>query len=105
MVLQYGMSDKLGPLTYERGRRPLFLEPGLSLPRAEVSEETAREIDGEVRALVMDAHGRAQQILASQRETLETLARTLLEKETVEGEELRTIIAATRQAACTPVSP
>ena len=105
MVLQYGMSDTLGPLTYERGRRPLFLEPGLSLPRAEVSEETAREIDHEVRALVLDAHGRAQQILASQRETLETLARTLLEKETVEGEELRRIIAATRQAACTRVSP
>jgi cell division protease FtsH len=101
MVLQYGMSDTLGPLTYERGRRPLYLEPGLPLPRAEVSEETAREIDAEVRALVMDAHARAQKILASQREILETLARTLLEKETVEGKELRTIIAATRQAACT----
>jgi cell division protease FtsH len=101
MVLQYGMSDTLGPLTYERGHRPLFLEPGLSLPRAEVSEATAQEIDREVRALVMDAHARAQQILASQREILETLAHTLLEKETVEGQELRTIIAATRQAACT----
>ncbi len=94
MVVEYGMSEKLGPMTYERGRRSLFLEPALPLPRVEVSEETAREIDCEVRTLVTEAHQRARKILEAQRDTLDTLAHTLLEKETIEGDELRAIITA-----------
>jgi cell division protease FtsH len=99
MVVEYGMSEKLGPMTYERGRRPLFLEPAMALSRLEVSEETAREIDCEVRTLVNGAHERARKTLEAQQDTLDALAHTLLEKETVEGDELRTLIAATRRAA------
>ncbi|MDX1251789.1 MAG: ATP-dependent zinc metalloprotease FtsH [Gammaproteobacteria bacterium] len=98
MVTAYGMSEKLGPMTYEPGRRPLFLEPGMAAPRAELSEETAREIDCEVRALINEAHERAKKILATQRDILETLTRILLEKETVEGDELRALIGVPRSA-------
>ncbi|MFZ5593930.1 MAG: ATP-dependent zinc metalloprotease FtsH [Pseudomonadota bacterium] len=96
MVTAYGMSEKLGPMTYEPGRRPLFLEPGMAAPRAELSEETAREIDCEVRALINKAHQRAEKILSTRRDILETLTRILLEKETVEGDELRALIGAPR---------
>jgi ATP-dependent Zn protease len=99
MVLQYGMSEKIGPLTYEQGRRPMFLDPMTPLPRLEVSEETARAIDCEVRTLITEAHERARTILAAQRTTLDTLARLLLENETIEGDELRDIMAASRQQA------
>jgi cell division protease FtsH len=94
MVVAYGMSEKLGPTAYEQGRRPLFLEAGMPIPQAEVSEETAREIDCEVRALVNEAYAKARSTLIAQRDTLTTLAKTLLEKETVEGEEVRNLIAA-----------
>ncbi len=93
MVVAYGMSDKLGPTAYEQGRRPLFLEAGMPIPQAEVSEETAREIDCEVRALVNEAYAKARSTLIAQRDTLTKLAKTLLEKETVEGEEIRALIA------------
>jgi cell division protease FtsH len=93
MVLEYGMSEKLGPLTYEQGQRPMFIDPTTPLPRIEVSEETAQQIDREVRALVNEAHERARAILEGRRTTLDILAQTLLEKETVEGDELRDIMA------------
>ncbi|HXH10605.1 MAG TPA: ATP-dependent zinc metalloprotease FtsH [Alphaproteobacteria bacterium] len=97
MVMQYGMSDKVGPLTYEQGRRPVFVDPTMPLPRVEVSEETARVIDSEVRALIAEAHERARKILEAQRRTLETLAHLLLEKETIEGDELRALLQTTRR--------
>jgi cell division protease FtsH len=92
MVAEYGMSDKLGPATYGAGRRPLLLEETLPPSRPEVSEATMRELDEEVRALVGDAHNRAREILASRREVLDRLAHALLEKETLEGDELRAIV-------------
>ena len=61
--------------------------------RADYSEETAREIDAEVRRLVNAAHERARALLTERRETLERIARRLLEKEVIEGEELREIVA------------
>jgi cell division protease FtsH len=97
MVMQYGMSDKLGPQTYEQGHPQIFLDPTMPRPRLEVSEETARDIDREVHTLIAEAHERAHKILEVQRATLDTLARLLLEKETVEGDELRAMIGATRQ--------
>jgi cell division protease FtsH len=95
MVTAYGMSEKLGPMTYGAGKRPQFLEEALPFPRYEVSEDTAREIDQEVRALVGDARNKARAILEGRRETLDALARLLLEKETIEGDELRRMIGTT----------
>ncbi|MHB0984261.1 MAG: ATP-dependent zinc metalloprotease FtsH [Sulfuricella sp.] len=102
MVSAYGMSEKLGPMTYGPGKRPQFLEEVMPLYGREISEETAREIDQEVRTLMTEAHQRAHTILETQRDILDTLAHKLLEKETIEGDELREIISTMRQA--TPTS-
>ncbi|UCG14976.1 MAG: ATP-dependent zinc metalloprotease FtsH [Deltaproteobacteria bacterium] len=88
MVTEYGMSEKLGLVTYAKERRPLFLDTGFS-PSKEYSDETAKEIDDEVEQLMSEAHNRVKKILNEKREQLEILARTLLRKETVMGDELR----------------
>jgi cell division protease FtsH len=92
MVREYGMSD-LGVITFEKERRPLFLEAGMGFDTGRsVSEETARAIDREVRKLIEEAKGQAERILKDRKEQLETLALRLLEKEVIEGEELREIL-------------
>jgi cell division protease FtsH len=96
MVLQYGMSETLGPQTYEQGHPSLFLDPLLPRPRLEVSEETCRTIDREVHTMIAEAHERARKILEAQRATLDQLAHRLLEQETVEGDELRAMMQAIR---------
>ncbi|MBM4284816.1 MAG: ATP-dependent zinc metalloprotease FtsH [Deltaproteobacteria bacterium] len=92
MVREYGMSEKLGPLTFERERRPLFLESILPPSSKDYSEATAQEIDREVAGLVDKAYRRAREILASQRDTLERVARVLLDQEVLEGDELRRLL-------------
>ncbi len=91
MVREYGMSDKLGPISFERERRPLFLEI-MSGGSKDYSEATAQEIDREVHHLVEKAHHRAREILESRRPVLEKVAKVLLEKEVIEGEELRQLL-------------
>ncbi|HEX9883544.1 MAG TPA: ATP-dependent zinc metalloprotease FtsH [Desulfobaccales bacterium] len=95
MVREYGMSDKLGPITFERERRPLFLEGIMPQGTKDYSEATAQEIDREVADLVNRAHQRAKEVLEAQRATLEKTAKILLEKEVLEGEELRAILNST----------
>jgi cell division protease FtsH len=89
MVREYGMSEKLGPITFERERRPLFLETMMPPGTKDYSETTAQEIDQEVASLMARAHTRAKAILEQRRETLEKVAHVLLEKEVIEGDELR----------------
>ncbi|MEW6657906.1 MAG: ATP-dependent zinc metalloprotease FtsH [Thermodesulfobacteriota bacterium] len=89
MIREYGMSEKLGPITFERERRPLFLESIMPPGTKDYSEATAQEIDREVANLVERAHSRATEVLEQRRETLEKVARVLLEKEVLEGDELR----------------
>jgi cell division protease FtsH len=97
MIREYGMSQKLGPITFERERRPMFLE-GMMPPSAkDYSEATAQEIDREVADLVNRAHQRATEVLEAQRPTLEKVAKILLEKEVIEGEELREILNSTNK--------
>ena len=93
MVREYGMSA-LGPVTFERERRPLFIEVPMPSGAKDYSEVTALEIDREVAALVEKAHRRAREELESRREILEKVAKILLEKEVLEGEELRQILNA-----------
>jgi cell division protease FtsH len=92
MIREYGMSEKLGPITFERERRPLFLEAMMSPGSKDYSETTAQEIDREVAALVNRAHQRAKEVLENERPILEKAAKILLEKEVLEGEELREIL-------------
>ncbi len=89
MVTTYGMSKVLGPLAYERGQRNTFLEGGMPNARRPISEETAKAIDEEVKALVEAGHQRALVILRDNRALLEDLAKQLLDTEVIEGEALR----------------
>jgi len=95
MVREYGMSEKLGPMTFERERRPMFLEGIMPQGTKDYSEATAQEIDQEVADLMNRAHQRAKEVLEAQRPILEKAAKILLEKEVLEGEELREILNST----------
>ena len=91
MVLEYGMSDKLGVVAF-REERPQFLQVTPFPTPKEYSEETAREIDAEVRRIVEEAHQRARRILEGRISRLHKVAQVLLEKEVIEGEELRRLL-------------
>ena len=92
MVTEYGMTEKFGPLTFEKERRPLFLDIGLPSGAKEYSEDTAREIDQEVKRLVDDSYSKVRELLSGNQDGLKNLATALLEKETIEGDEIRTIL-------------
>ena len=93
MVKEYGMSEKFGPLTFEKERRPLFLDIGMPNGAKEYSEATARELDQEIKSIVDKAYGRVKELLTANQDKLRTLAAALLEKETLEGDEVRKILA------------
>ncbi len=92
MVKQYGMSEKLGHMTFEQERKPLFLDIAPGSGAKEYSEETAREIDNEVKAIIEHSYTKVKETLTSKRDLLELVARTLLEKESIDGEELRAML-------------
>jgi cell division protease FtsH len=92
MVTQYGMSDVLGPRTFGQKEELVFLGREISEQR-DYSEEVARQIDSEVKRIIDKAYERALAILRENKEKLDTLARTLIERETVEGEELKALLA------------
>jgi cell division protease FtsH len=93
MIREYGMSEKLGPVTFERERRPLFLDI-MPMGSKDYSDTTAEEIDREVSQLINQAHQQARNILESKREVLEKVAKILLDKEVIEGDALRELLAA-----------
>ncbi|MBW1982546.1 MAG: ATP-dependent zinc metalloprotease FtsH [Deltaproteobacteria bacterium] len=98
MVTEYGMSEKLGLVTYAREKRPMFLDTGF-VPGKEYSENTAQEIDAEIARLMNEAHERVRAILTEKRELLERLAQKLLEKETIVSDELQELFGAKMAAA------
>jgi cell division protease FtsH len=87
MIRAYGMSEKLGPLTYGKTSDLVFLGKELSEER-NYSEETAQTIDAEARRLVEEQYQRATEVLEMNRVVLENLVTTLLDKETLQGPEL-----------------
>ncbi len=91
MVKEYGMSEKLGYVTFEKEKRPLFIPSPLFSSR-EYSEETARQIDEEVKKIIDNTYNKARQILTAKRKELEELAQLLLEKEVVEEADLKKIL-------------
>jgi cell division protease FtsH len=92
MVAEYGMSDRLGPVTYERPRQPMFL-PENYAPGKDYSETKAAQIDEEISRVMSETHERVRKILSERRKVLDDLARLLTEKEIVEGEELRKMLS------------
>jgi cell division protease FtsH len=94
MVTEWGMSDRVGVVHFDQGRRSRFLDIPMPAERGPYSEDTAQLIDSEVKQLVTFSHQEARRILREQREILERVTRRLLEKEVMEGDELRRMIAA-----------
>ena len=93
MVGTYGMSDTLGPLAYDKQGGGRFLGGGNN-PRRSVSDATAQAIDKEVRGLVDQAHDNALAILRENMALLETIAQKILEKEVIEGDDLKQMLEA-----------
>ena len=91
MVTRFGMSD-LGPLSLESSGGEVFLGGGL-MNRSEYSETVAARIDGQVRSLAEQGHQIARQIVREQREVVDRLVDLLIEKETIDGDEFRGIVA------------
>ena len=91
MVCEWGMSEKLGPLNYGRKDEPIFLGKEMNRQR-EFSEDTAQEIDTELRRIVNSCFDKAKTILAENIETLHTIASALLEREVLDGQEIDALI-------------
>jgi cell division protease FtsH len=91
MVTTYGMSEILGPLAYERGENN-FLGQSMGNPRRQVSDETAKAIDEEVKSIVENAHQQALDILEKNRDLLEQIAQEILEVEVIEGSKLHSLL-------------
>jgi len=96
MVTRYGMSDKLGPIQLGDVQEMIFLGREISEQR-NYSEDTARQIDAEVKRLVDTAHQRALEILQQNMDVLHEMSEKLLEVETLGGEELRELVAKVRR--------
>jgi cell division protease FtsH len=90
MVCEWGMSEKMGPLTYGSKEQQVFL--GMDTKQKHFSEETANSIDQEVRALVMGGYEKAREIITDHRDSLEKMAIALLDRETLTGLEIKEII-------------
>jgi len=88
MVCRFGMSDKIGPVTFGRENHQVFLGRDFTQDERDYSESTAQEIDEEVRAILDATEADARQILAGHRACLDHIAETLLEREVIQGTEL-----------------
>jgi cell division protease FtsH len=107
MVTRWGFSKELGAVSYGENQDEVFL--GMSVARQQnISEETARKIDAEVKRLVEEGHTEARRVLEEKRSDLETLAKGLLEFETLSGDEIKDLIAGkrpVRESVIEPLTP
>jgi cell division protease FtsH len=107
MVTRWGLSEELGTVAYGENQDEVFL--GYQVSRQQnISEETSRKIDGEVRRLVEAGYQEAEKILTDKRADLETLAKGLLEFETLTGDEIKDLLNGkrpTRESVIEPTAP
>src|ERR1700678_4233373 len=107
MVTRWGLSNSLGTVAYGENQEEVFL--GYSVARQQnISEATVQKIDAEIRRLVEEGYQEAQQILTDKRTDLETLAKGLLEFETLSGDEIKDLIMGkrpTRESIIEPTTP
>jgi len=95
MVMSYGMSEKLGLVTFDKTPHPTFLEGNFPVPGQggkEYSEKTAYLIDEEVQEIIQTTYDRVKEILTAHEEDLKKVSETLMEKEVLEGEAFRKMI-------------
>jgi cell division protease FtsH len=91
MVTEWGMSDEFGPLNFSSGKQEVFLGRDFSQNNSH-SEDTAQRIDAEIRRIVTQQHERAVGILTEHRKQLELIAESLLEFETIDGDDIDTLL-------------
>jgi len=108
MVMEYGMSDKLGPLNFGGGQHEIFLGRDFTQHR-EISEDTARMIDSEVHEFVMRNYRKAKAAIESHREQLVAIAEALLVRETLDGNDIEILMKGGTlpppKAGSTPTAP
>jgi cell division protease FtsH len=93
MVMRYGMSETLGPMTFGGGQQALFLKGAGITQEREYSDETARAIDSETRAIIDKIYDRVRGLITDRKPVLLAAARELKAKETLEGDRLRRLLA------------
>ncbi|MDD4856861.1 MAG: ATP-dependent zinc metalloprotease FtsH [Candidatus Krumholzibacteria bacterium] len=91
MVMQWGMSDAMGPISYGDQEEQIFLGKEIAV-RRDYSEQTAREIDEEVRKIVDQCYERAQRVLTDHTDELHKVAKALLERETLDAEDIKILL-------------
>ncbi|MBN2552890.1 MAG: cell division protein FtsH, partial [Spirochaetales bacterium] len=92
MVKEYGMSGKMGLMAYERPRNPFLTGDNWTSTEKEYSEKIAAEIDGEVKRILDETHEKTRKIIEEKRDTLDALAKLLMEKEVVDREEFKKLL-------------
>src|SRR5256885_2116542 len=92
MVKSYGMSDKLGTITLDRERQPMMMQIQAPQEKGDYSEETAREIDCEVRRIIDEQYERVKRLLAERKAALLEGAKRLLDQEVISGGDLKAIM-------------
>jgi cell division protease FtsH len=97
MVCDWGMSEEIGPLSFGKREEHIFLGREIAQAR-EISEETARKIDEEIKILVMRNYQRANKVIQDNMEKVELIARTLLEREVLDGKEIDALLAGEKLA-------
>jgi cell division protease FtsH len=93
MIMQYGMSEKLGPMTFGGGPQSMFLKGAGLSPDREFSDETALAIDNETRAIIDKIYDRVRDLVSARKGVLMIAATELKQRETLEGDRLRELLA------------
>ncbi len=104
MVCEWGMSKELGPMTFGRREEQIFLGRDIAHHK-DYSEQTALEIDREVRKIIDDSYQKARQLLSDHLVLLHAIAERLLEKEVLDGSEVEAMVTAFREGRPLPPSP
>jgi len=93
MVCEWGMSEKLGPMTFGKKEEEIFLGRDFT-QKADYSKNTAVEIDAEVRRIIQESYQRAKELLTTNLRLLHKVAEKLLEKEVLDGSEIDALVGA-----------
>ena len=104
MVCEWGMSEKLGPMTFGKKDEEIFLGRDFT-QKSDYSKSTAIEIDAEIRRLILESYHRARELLTTNLRLLHKVAEKLLEKEVLDGSELDAIVRAFRLNGGDPLAP
>jgi cell division protease FtsH len=104
MIMRYGMSEKLGPRVLGRNQDMPFLGREMAA-EADYSEDLAREIDGEIRRVIEEAHVRARKVLEEHMEELHRLSQILVERETIDKDQFLKLLEGAPEAEVFPEEP